>query len=265
MTGIVFDIKRFAVHDGPGIRTTVFLKGCPLSCWWCHNPEGIGLAIEYVPKIVKIGAKSFEETEQVGREVNVDELLDEVLKDRIFMEESGGGVTFSGGEPLRQPAFLLGALQACKEAGLHTTVDTSGYSSWKPLEQVAGYTDLFLFDLKVMDDEQHRRFTGVSNQRIRENLMRLLSKGQSVRIRIPVIPGCSYSEENIMETLSFLENLPGEPDGVDLLPYHNTAAHKYNRFGQENRLTTLQSLTKEDLKGLKNRFEKAGFITNIGG
>ncbi len=265
MTGIVFDIKRFAIHDGPGIRTTVFLKGCSLSCWWCHNPEGIGPAIEYVPKTVKIGAKSFEETEQVGRKVRVDELLDEVLKDRIFMEESGGGVTFSGGEPLRQPAFLLEALKACKGAGLHTTVDTSGYSSWKPLEKVAGYTDLFLFDLKIMDEEQHRHVTGVSNKLIKENLIRLLSMGKNVRIRIPVIPGFSFSEVNIAQTLEFLEEHTAKPEGVDLLPYHNTATHKYTRFGQENRMKNLQSLKKEDLNDLKNRFEKVGFITNIGG
>ncbi len=265
MTGTVFDIKRFAVHDGPGIRTTVFLKGCPLSCWWCHNPESINPAIQQVPKTVKVGQKSFEEIEQVGQTMTVGQVLEEVLKERVFMEESGGGVTFSGGEPLMQPIFLLEALKGSKTAGLHTTVDTSGYSSWKYLEPVAECTDLFLFDLKIMEESLHRQYTGVSNHLIKENLTRLLAGGHNVRIRIPVIPGYSDSEENIKETLDFLESLAGEPEGVDLLPYHNTGAHKYSRFGLENRLTELKSLTKQDLKGLKNRFEKAGFKTNIGG
>ncbi len=265
MTGTVFDIKRFAVHDGPGIRTTVFLKGCPLSCWWCHNPESISGAIQQVPKTVKIGAKTFEEMEQVGRKMTVDQLLEEVLKDSVFMEESEGGVTFSGGEPLMQPIFLLEALKGFKNKGLHTTIDTSGYASWKHLEPVAEYADLFLFDLKFMDEGHHKRYTGVSNQLILANLAHLLEKGNQVRIRIPVIPGYTDTEENIKETLAFLENLSGEPEGVDLLPYHNTGAHKYSRFGVENRLVNIKSLTKKDLKGLKNRFERAGFKTNIGG
>jgi pyruvate formate lyase activating enzyme len=164
-----------------------------------------------------------------------------------------------------QPVFLLEALKGSKTAGLHTTVDTSGYSSWKHLEPVADFTDLFLFDLKFMEESRHKQFTGVSNHLIKENLTRLLAGGHNVRIRIPVIPGYSDSEENIKETLDFLGSLSGEPEGVDLLPYHNTGAHKYIRFGLENRLTELKSLTKQDLKGLKNRFEKAGFKTNIGG
>ena len=265
MTGTVFDIKRFAVHDGPGIRTTVFLKGCPLACWWCHNPESINPAIVRVSKTVKVGEKSFEEIEEVGKKMRVDELVESVLKDRIFMEESGGGVTFSGGEPLMQPLFLQKALQEFKGAGLHTTVDTSGYSSWKHLEGVAQYTDLFLFDLKFMDEAKHRQLTGVSNQVIKENLTRLLAGGKNIRIRIPVIPGYSDSEDNIRETLDFLRRLKREPEGVDLLPYHNTGTHKYSRFGLENRLANLKSLTKQDLKGLQSRFEKAGFKTNIGG
>jgi len=263
--GIIFDIKRFAVHDGPGIRTTVFMKGCPLSCQWCHNPESRSADICTVPKTVRIGDKSFTEDEIVGREMTVEEVMNELRKEQIFMEESGGGVTFSGGEPLQQVDFLLEILAACKLEKMHTTVDTTGFSNWKTLERVAENTDLFLYDLKLIDDNMHKIYAGVSNKLILENLKKLLELGKKVRIRIPMIPGITFTEENINQTIAYLSGLKFPIEGIDLLPYHNTASHKYERFGLENKLSELKTIRKSDLEEAKLRFEKAGFEVKIGG
>ena len=265
MKGIIFDIKRFAVHDGPGIRTTVFFKGCPLSCHWCHNPESIIQEICTVAKSVRLGVKIFTEDEVVGREMTVEEVLSELRKEQIFMEESGGGVTFSGGEPLMQSDFLTEMLSACQAEGMHTTVDTCGYAKWKVLKKVALHTDLFLYDLKVMDTDLHTENTGVSNKIILENLSGLLKTGKKVRIRIPMIPGVSFTENNIRETIVFLKRLKSPVEGVDLLPYHNTALHKYIRFGVENQLKEIKSVNKDELLHVKQQFEEAGFIVKIGG
>jgi len=263
--GIIFDIKRFAVHDGPGIRTTVFLKGCPLSCHWCHNPESMSADICQVAKTVRIGERTFTEDETVGREMKVKEVLTELQKEQIFMDESVGGVTFSGGEPLQQAEFLLEMLAACKKAEMHTAVDTSGYAKWEVLKKVAGNTDLFLYDLKLMDDNLHKTYTGVSNKLILENLSRLLDLGKKVRIRIPMIPGITITENNINETIVFLSKLYFPIEGVDLLPFHNTAAHKYDRFGIKNEFVNLKSVSKNELIDVKKRFENAGFEVKIGG
>ena len=263
--GVIFDIKRFAVHDGPGIRATVFLKGCPLSCQWCHNPESMSAAICTVPKTVRIGSKSFTENETVGYETSVADLMKELRKEQIFMEESGGGVTFSGGEPLLQHEFLTEALAACQAEGMHTAVDTSGYSTWPILEKVARYTDLFLYDIKLIDTDLHQAVTGVSNNIILENLEKLLELGKAVRIRIPLIPNVTFTNSNIDQTLDFLNGLKFPIDGVDLLPYHNTASHKYQRFGLENKLGELKSIRKSDLNETKLLFKKARFNIKNGG
>ena len=263
--GIIFDIKRFAVHDGPGIRTTVFMKGCPLSCQWCHNPESRSADICTVSKTVRVGDKTFTEDEIVGHEMTVEEVMKELHKEQIFMEESGGGVTFSGGEPLQQANFLLEMLAACKLEKMHTTVDTTGFSNWKTLEKVAQHTDLFLYDLKLIDDNRHKIYAGVSNQLILDNLERLLEMGKKVRIRIPMIPGITFTEENINQTIAYLSGLRFPIEGIDLLPYHNTASHKYERFGLENKLGELKSIRKSDLEETKLRFGKAGFEVKIGG
>ena len=263
--GIIFDIKRFAVHDGPGIRTTVFLKGCPLACQWCHNPESMNTAVCTVPKTVRVGDKTFTEDETVGSEMAVEEVMKELRKEQIFMDESGGGVTFSGGEPLLQADFLLEVLLACKAEKMHTAVDTSGFSSWKTLEKVAGVTDLFLFDLKLIDDKLHKFYTCVSNKLILANLEKLLESGKKVRIRIPMVPDITFTEENIRQSLEYLSGLRFPIEGIDLLPYHNTALHKYERFGLENKLGELKTIRKNDLEEMKLRFEKAGFDVKIGG
>lgn len=265
MKGIVFDIKRFAVHDGPGIRATAFLKGCRLACAWCHNPESIEPAICTVPKSVRIEDKTFTENETVGREMTPEELLGEFRKEQIFMEESGGGVTFSGGEPLMQPDFLAETLALCKREKMHTAVDTSGFAPWSVFEKIIPHTDLFLYDLKVIDDNLHRKYTGVSNRLILENLIRLSSEKQCIRIRIPMVPEITFTPENIGACVSFLEKLPAPADGVDLLPYHNTASHKYRRFGVENRFEKLEPLPREALFDVKQQFETAGFDVRIGG
>lgn len=265
MKGIIFDIKRFAVHDGPGIRATVFLKGCPLNCIWCHNPEGIDPAIVTVPKTYRVGDKIVTEQEVVGREVTVPEVMTELLKEKVFMDESGGGVTFSGGEPLMQADFLVEMLHCCRIEGMHTAVDTTGLASWETLKKVARYTDLFLYDLKLIHTDNHKQFTGVSNALILENLQRLSADKYPVRIRIPLIPDRTYTEENLSDILQFLGTLSHKPQGVDLLPFHNTAAHKYKRFDLKNNLQTVKNLPKSSVQHLKKRFESEGYQTTIGG
>ena len=265
MNGVIFDIKRFAVHDGPGIRVTVFLKGCPLSCCWCHNPESISSEICTVPKTVRIGDKTFTENEAVGYTISPEKLIGEFRKEQVFMDESGGGVTFSGGEPLMQPEFMAESLSLCKREKYHTAVDTSGFVAWDTFEKIIPYTDLFLYDLKLIDDELHKKYTGVSNKLVLENLSRLLKEKQNVRIRMPMIQGISFTRENIEQSISFLKNLPAAIAGVDLLPYHNIASHKYKRFNIADRLEIKESLPKDKLYEVKQQFEEAGFDTGIGG
>lgn len=265
MQGLIFDIKRFAVHDGPGIRTTVFFKGCPLHCAWCHNPESISPDIIHVPKTYTIDGHTFTDQEAVGHYASVAEVMQEINKEAVFMTTSGGGVTFSGGEPLLQPDFLLAMLETCHKAGYHTAVDTCGQASWSILEAVAAHTDLFLYDLKHMDTVAHKHYTGTNNRLILDNLRRLSAMGAHLRIRLPLIPDMTYTESNLTETLAFLATLPNKPLGVDLLPYHNTAAHKYIRFNKENALKGVNSLQKSSLETLKQRFEKAGYDVTIGG
>jgi len=185
----IFDIKRFAVHDGPGIRVTVFFKGCPLSCWWCHNPEGISPEPSEYPETTELDGVQIMRTVQIGRWVDIDELVPEILRDRVFMEESGGGVTFSGGEPLMQAGALYKLLDRFAGSGIHTTVDTSGYAAPKVMQNVCSKTDLILFDLKSMDDARHKKFTGVSNRQILKNLEIALKSSAQTVVRITLVPG----------------------------------------------------------------------------
>ncbi|MDR1722523.1 MAG: glycyl-radical enzyme activating protein [Tannerella sp.] len=265
MKGVIFDIKRFAVHDGPGIRVTAFLKGCPLACGWCHNPESRSAAISTVDKTVRIGDKAFVESETIGYEMTPEELIAEFRKERVFMEESGGGVTFSGGEPLAQADFLAEALALCKRENFHTAVDTSGFAHWDSFEAIIPYTDLFLYDLKLIDNDLHLFHTGVSNAIILENLERLSAMGASVRVRMPIIPEATLNDENISRSISFLKSLSGNIIGIDLLPFHNTAVRKYSRFKLENRFKDIKAPSKTDLETIKTRFETEKFLTHIGG
>ncbi len=255
MNGIIFDIKRFAVHDGPGIRTTVFLKGCPLNCLWCHNPESIDAAPCTLPKVYKIGNSTFEEMEEMGRMMSVDEVMRELRKEKVFMEESGGGVTFSGGEPLFQYSFLKELLTACKAEGMHTVVDTSGYASETVLDAIAPYTDLFLFDLKLINTDEHFYWTGVHNSIIFANFDRLIGSGAKVRARIPLIPGVTLSDDKLDAVFAFLEPYRNRLEGIDLLPFHGTAAHKYKRMGMTNRFKDVKSLPVEVLESLMIKYK----------
>ncbi len=269
--GIVFNIQRYSLHDGPGIRTTVFLKGCPLNCWWCHNPEGqknsseiifyedrckaCGLCILHCPNnaIQMINGKPITQPEEcrqcgecakfcptqarelIGKKMTVQEVVQEIEKDIIFFEESGGGVTISGGEPLQQLDFLLELLEDCHRKGISTAVDTCGYITWNRLEKIIEQTDLFLFDLKLMDNKKHKKFTGVSNQNILENLKKLSSIHQNIYIRFPIIPGVNDDIKNVREMGEFLSTL--RITQINLLPYHNLGLEKYKKLGKNYTLT----------------------------
>jgi pyruvate formate lyase activating enzyme len=265
MNGIIFDLKRFAVHDGPGIRTTVFLKGCPLACSWCHNPEGISACMEKMPKTIRIGTLEFTEEEQVGRDTDDRKLMEELLKDRIFWEESGGGVTFSGGEPLMQFDFLKSLLQACRKESIHTAVDTSGFVPTNVWQDMLPWADLYLFDLKIMDEKRHQQFTGVSNKLILQNLILLSKRDIPYRIRIPLIPDVTATNNNLQQVLQLLGTLDSPPQGVDLLPFHRTAQHKYERLGRGNLFYDMRLLSENELTAAKDLFTEHGYSVQIGG
>lgn len=248
----IFNVQRFSVHDGPGIRTTVFLKGCPLRCWWCHNPEGLGFEPE-------VNGKS-----GVGKYYTTDELFNEINKDRIFYEESGGGVTFSGGEPLAQIEFLSEILDKCKNADIHTTVDTSGYVNKALLKKIKDKTDLFLYDLKLMHPVKHLKYTDVSNAEILENLDYLLDKGTEVLIRIPLIPDIIATTDNLEAIRDFLLKYDKKPT-IHLLPYHKIAEGKYAKFGLKNKMKESKELTDKEINKNKLVFSNSGFKVKIGG
>ncbi|HEY76743.1 MAG TPA: glycyl-radical enzyme activating protein [Thermoflexia bacterium] len=298
--GTVFDIKRFSIHDGPGIRTTVFLKGCPLRCWWCHNPEsqdprpelilraerciGCGACVEaceagaiYVEdgriytdrtRCTRCGACTevcyAEAREMAGQEMSVEAVMAEIERDVTFYDTSGGGVTFSGGEPLTQPDFLLALLRACRERGIHTAVDTCGYGPWETMAAVAEETDLLLYDLKLMDEAKHRRYTGVSNRPILDNLRRLAERGTPIFLRVPIVPGINDSEEELRRLAAFAANLPNV-NRVDLLPYHPTGKGKYERLGRDYPLPDLHSPSEERMQEIAHLLEDLGLDVGIGG
>ena len=257
-TGIVFDIKRFAIHDGPGIRTTVFLKGCPLDCWWCHNPEGRRANPESMRGSAGNGAPV-----DVGREMTVTEVMAEIESDILFYDESGGGVTFSGGEPLLQPDFLTALLTDCRRQGLHTTLDTTGYAAPEIIARVAPLVDLFLYDLKLMDDSEHRTYTGVSNAGILENLSRIVAAGRTVAIRFPLIPGINDGPDHLAQMATYLGDL--NLNRIDLLPYHRIHRQKYERLGCPDRLADLAPPGEDAIERVSAYFRARGFSVQVGG
>jgi pyruvate formate lyase activating enzyme len=299
-TGIVFDIKRFAVHDGPGIRTTVFLKGCPLRCQWCHNPEGQSMEPELVLReslcmgcgacvpVCPQGAISMKDDHAVtdrekclacgacvevcytgarelaGQEMAPHEVMAVLERDIPFYEESGGGVTFSGGEPLSQDDFLHALLSACKDRGIHAAVDTCGFCSWKHLDALRHQVKLFLYDLKMMDDVRHRELTGVSNAPVIENLRALSQEGHMIILRVPVIPGVNDDAETVRQIGRFVSTLPSLYR-VDLLPYHNTAAEKYRRLNRTYHLTEVLPPSSERMHEVALGMQECGFAVKIGG
>ncbi len=261
----IFDIKRFAVHDGPGIRTTVFLKGCPLGCWWCHNPESQSSEPVTVEVERKVNGVSIPGSKTYGEKISEGDLMDILLRDRHYYEESGGGITFSGGEPMMQTDALEILLKACKESGLHTAVDTSGFASREMFDRVMEHTDLFLYDLKNMDNGLHLKYTGVENQGILSIADHLLERGARLIFRIPVIPGINTSDEEISRFVSFLEQRSAKLEEVHLLPYHRIAANKYTRLGMKQLNPDVKEPDQTFLEGLAVRFEKTGLVISLGG
>ncbi len=301
MTGRIFDLKRYSIHDGPGIRTTVFLKGCPLSCRWCHNPEGIdpGPELMHWPSrcarcyaclaacprqaIAKDAAGAvvvdkskcdacgkcseaclYDAMQVAGREVTVEELVGEVERDRVFYEQSGGGATFSGGDPLAQPEFLGAALDALREHGVRTALDISGFGPAAVVDALARKADLVLYDLKLMDEARHRELTGVSNAPILANLERVAASGTEVWVRIPLLAGVNDDGANIEATIAFLKSL-GKLRTVGLLPYHSGGLDKARRLGKEARFRLFEAPPEARLAAIESTFRGAGFDVQRGG
>jgi pyruvate formate lyase activating enzyme len=251
---IIFDIQHCSASDGPGIRTTVFFKGCNLKCAWCHNPEsqafkpqmmfykdkctGCGKCTEVCPtpkNCTLCGKCSFycpvDARKVCGKEYTVDEVFDEIIKDKAFYENSSGGVTFSGGECMLQMDFLVEILKKCKENGIHTAVDTAGHIPFENFEKILPYTDLFLYDIKCFDNEKHKKHVGVENSLILENLKKLFKEGAKIWVRIPVIAEVNDSVEEMQKIKCFLDRC-GAPEKVDLLPYHAMGENKYIAIGK---------------------------------
>lgn len=299
--GLVFDIKRYAINDGPGIRITIFSKGCPLACRWCHNPESISPNIQKMfaaAKCIGCGACvricpydacqltaegvvtdcaacqvcgqcaeacPSKATEMSGHYETVADLLHEIEKERVFFDQSGGGVTFSGGEPLMHPEFLIEMLDACGLQNIHRTVDTSGLAKTEIVLEVASRTELFLYDLKLMDSKKHREFTGVGNELILLNLQRLAETGVAIQIRVPLIGGVNIDPDNIETTAQFVANLAGEKKSVSLLPYHAIAAGKDLRLGQKRVLAGMAEPSAGDVEQVIQTFARHGLQATVGG
>ncbi|MGH4123247.1 MAG: trans-4-hydroxy-L-proline dehydratase activase [Clostridium sp.] len=295
----IFNIQKYSIHDGPGIRTTVFFKGCPLNCWWCHNPEsqnpnpeimffkerctGCGTCVKRCPaKAIKLvqGFPVFNESkctlcgkcsdfclsnarELVGKDITVKNLMKEIIKDEVFYEESNGGVTFSGGEPLMHADYLYNTLKICKDKGIHTTVDTSGYASWEQFEKIVDKVDLFLFDIKHMNNEKHIKYTGMENTIILENLKNLSGKGSTIYIRLPLIAGINDDDENIDATVNFLSKL--NIMHVNLLPFHKMGMDKYRRLNRSYKLSGMEKPRDEVIDKIADKFKNAGIKIIIGG
>ena len=300
-SGIIFDTKPYSINDGPGIRITIFLKGCPLNCVWCHNPEsisphiqkmyshakciGCGTCVDNCPYnaltltpdgIVTDGAACTlcglcaigcptRAMEMSGKPATVEEVMKVIKREISTMDHSEGGVTISGGEPMMQADFLIELLDACGAEGIHRAVDTSGMSTPGKLLEVAKRTELFLYDLKTMDPDTHKKYTGVSNVKILSNLQILAESGAEINIRIPMIKGVNADEKNIRETAGFVAALAGKKKLVSLLPYHNIAINKYNKLGQEYDGGEMREPDSPDIQRIIGIFAGYGLVAEVGG
>jgi pyruvate formate lyase activating enzyme len=298
---LIFDIKRYAINDGPGIRIVIFLKGCNLNCAWCHNPESISGEAERLytlSKCIKCGTcviacpekaitltndciitdqelcKMWGKCAEVcptkaleisGKIIPLNEIIHEIEKERVFFDQSGGGVTFSGGEPLLQYRFLVQLLDECGRRGIHRAVDTAGFVNTDIILEVAKRSDLFLYDLKMMDSEKHRKWIGSPNEKILENLVILAKTGAKIVIRVPLIGGVNDDEENIEATARFVAKLSGEKKEVNLLPYHKIAQTKYHKLGRPEDFQLLEEPCKESQLKAVAIFREFGILASIGG
>jgi pyruvate formate lyase activating enzyme len=301
--GFVLKIDKFSTHDGPGIRTVIFLKGCPLSCLWCSTPDSqkltpeltftrakclrCGKCVAMCPsKAISLNNKKEPVTDRLlckncgkcvevcnagaramsGREMTVKEVMDEVEKDSLFYWNSGGGVTLSGGEATLQAEFSKEILKACQREGFHTAIETCGYVKWETLNELLPYLNLVYVDIKHFSAEKHKALTGKTNQLILDNIQRIAETCPTVQliIRIPVMPGLNDSKENIRNVAKFVSQLPGNHK-IELLPYHKLGSHKYEALGRAYKLSNLESPSDEDMYMLKELIEKTGVPAQIGG
>ncbi len=254
--GRIFNIQRFSIHDGPGIRTIVFLKGCFLRCAWCCNPE----SQEYDIQTMTEGGR----IKTVGRDVTVGELMDEILADMPYYRRSGGGVTLSGGEMLAQHKFARDLLRACKEAGLHTAVESTAYAPFDKIEELLPYIDLYLMDIKHIDSKKHKEYTGVENHLILENARKIAESDTQLIIRTPVVPGFNDTREEIKAIASFAKTLPGVMEH-HLLPYHRLGQDKYQGLGRVYAMKDIEPPSHEKMEYLLSVAMESGLRCQIGG
>ncbi len=296
LRGLVFDLKRMAVDDGPGIRTTVFLKGCPLHCLWCASPESIGKRPQlafFEQKCIRCGrcvaacptaAQGLDDRGRrvrwercnacggcvevcpshalrlIGRWMTAEEVMRKLEEDKLFYENSGGGVTISGGEPTLQVNFVRQLLESCRKAGIATALDTSGHVEWDYLERIVDLVDIFLYDLKHMDAERHAQLTGVSNQLILENFQRLRSRRKTVIVRFPLIPGCNDSSGNIR---AMIDCLKGGSEKLEILPFNASAGSKYGIIGRRFALAEAATQSEAELARIEALFREAGIAVSV--
>jgi len=300
-TGLIFDIKKFAINDGPGIRLTVFFKGCNLLCQWCHNPESMSPKVQKMYNAKKcIGALSCVENcpndalkmtsegivtdynvcnlcgkcaevcptkafEMLGATIPISELMKKIDNEAIFFDQSGGGVTFSGGEPLMHSNYLLEALKECGNRMYHRVVDTTAFANQDTLLEIAKHTELFLIDLKVMDSKKHKAFTGVNNEKILSNIVALSKTNCELIFRIPLIKDVNTSKDNIEETAKFINSLEGNRVVVNLLPYHNIAENKHLKLGNPINIKVFKTPSKIEIEEIISIFEIYGISATLGG
>lgn len=300
-TGLIFDIKKYAINDGPGIRMTIFFKGCSLSCSWCHNPESMSPKVQKMYTASKcIGAakclsacpnnaltltengvftdfeacklcgqcaavcptKAFE---MLGEPITITNLMGKIENEAIFFDQSGGGVTFSGGEPLLHASYLLEALKECGKRYYHRVVDTTAFAKTEVLLEVAKHTEMFLVDLKVMDNDLHLKYTGVGNRKILNNIKELAKTNCDILFRIPLIKGVNTNDENINETADFILELEGNRRVVNLLPYHKIAETKYEKMGQSDQFEAFEEPDSERIERIIKIFGQKGITATVGG
>lgn len=297
-SGIIFNIQKYSIYDGPGVRTLIFFKGCPLECKWCANPEGISPKTQVLfsksrcttcEKCIPVCRESIFDLNEnrneitinryipctgcsacvevcpedalriAGQEKTISEIVDIVLQDQIFYFNSGGGVTIGGGEPTRQPKFLSAILRECHSLGIHTAIETCGYTNWNVYESILDYTNLFLFDLKSMQSSVHKELTGVPNEKIHSNLENLFRNHANIIIRMPLIPEHNDSFENLEATMNFIKkasSLGGKLSGVEILPYHKLGVNKYHQIEKPYQLKEELRFTAERLKEIEDFVSK---------